>query len=109
MTPARAAEARAILDSTRELGKHIFSAPTFYYKTGIAFMSWLNGQQPGFQMVGGLHSGRSVPHLAQTFELADRAGLLRDPDLAAFRMSDFLRINGVDVSDHHGRLIHGCR
>lgn len=89
------ADARAILDSTRELGKHIFSAPTFYYKTGIAFMSWLNGKQPGFQMVGGLHSGRSVVHLARTFELADQAGLLRDPALAAFRMSDYLRINGV--------------
>ncbi|MFB8370778.1 dihydrodipicolinate synthase family protein [Pseudarthrobacter sp. NPDC055928] len=92
-----AAEARAILDSTRELGKHIFSAPTFYYKTGIAFMSWLNGKQPGFQMVGGLHSGRSVVHLAKTFELADQAGLLKDPALAAFRMSDYLRINGVGV------------
>ncbi|WP_426300494.1 dihydrodipicolinate synthase family protein [Arthrobacter sp. R-11] len=91
----KAVEARAILDSTRELGKHIFSAPTFYYKTGIAFMSWLNGKQPGFQMVGGLHSGRSVVHLARTFELADQAGLLRDPSLAAFRMSAFLRINGV--------------
>lgn len=90
-----AASARAILDSTRELGMHIFSAPTFYYKTGIAFMSWLNGKQSGFQMVGGLHSGRSVVHLARTFELADQAGLLRDPALAAFRMSDYLRINGV--------------
>ncbi|MDP9982422.1 hypothetical protein J2W14_001810 [Pseudarthrobacter oxydans] len=90
-----AAKARDILDSTRELGKHIFSAPTFYYKTGIAFMSWLNGRQPGFQMVGGLHSGRSVCHLAKTFELADQAGLLKDPALAAFRMSDYLRINGV--------------
>ena len=91
------AKAREILDSTRELGKHIFSAPTFYYKTGIAFMSWLNGKQPGFQMVGGLHSGRSVCHLARTFELADLAGLLKDPALAAFRMSDYLRINGVGV------------
>ncbi|PTT62266.1 dihydrodipicolinate synthase family protein [Arthrobacter sp. HMWF013] len=90
-------KAREILDSTRELGKHIFSAPTFYYKTGIAFMSWLNGKQPGFQMVGGLHSGRSVCHLARTFELADQAGLLKDPALAAFRMSDYLRINGVGV------------
>jgi hypothetical protein len=91
------ASGRAILDSTRELGKHIFSAPTFYYKTGIAFLSWLNGKQPGFQMVGGLHSGRSVVHLATTFELADKAGLLKDPALAAFRMSDYLRINGVGV------------
>lgn len=91
------ARGRAILDSTRQLGKHLFSAPTFYYKTGIAFLSWLNGKQPGFQMVGGLHSGRSVVHLARTFELADKAGLLKDPALAAFRMSDYLRINGVGV------------
>ncbi|MGL3807689.1 dihydrodipicolinate synthase family protein [Paeniglutamicibacter sp. R2-26] len=91
------AKARAILDSTRELGKHLFSAPTFYYKTGIAFMSWLNGHQAGFQMVGGLHSGRSVLHLTRTLELADAAGLLLDPELAARRMSTFLRTHGVDA------------
>ncbi|GAA3293198.1 dihydrodipicolinate synthase family protein [Arthrobacter citreus] len=91
----RPAEARAILDSTRELGLHIFSAPTFYYKTGIAFMSWLNGRQPGFSMVGGLQNGRSVPHLVRTFELADKAGLLSDPDLAAARMRSWLSVNGV--------------
>lgn len=44
--------ARAILDSTRELGRHVFTAPTYYYKTGIAFLAWLNGRQPGFAMVG---------------------------------------------------------
>ncbi|MGP5218881.1 dihydrodipicolinate synthase family protein [Arthrobacter rhombi] len=87
--------ARATLDSTRELGKHIFSAPTFYYKTGIAFLSWINAQQPGFQMVGGLHSGRSLMHLSWTFELADAAGLLLDPERSAARMSTFLQANGV--------------
>ncbi|HKU11904.1 MAG TPA: dihydrodipicolinate synthase family protein [Sinomonas sp.] len=91
----KASEGRGILDSTRDLGLHIFSAPTFYYKTGIAFLSWLNGQQPGFQMVGGLHSGRSVQHLAQVFRLADCAGLLRSPDVAAARMASFLDVNGV--------------
>lgn len=90
-----AVTARQILDSTQALGKHIFSAPTFYYKTGIAFLSWLNGKQPGFQMVGGLHSGRSVLHLAKTFECADQAGLIVDPDLATQRMSAYLRISGV--------------
>jgi hypothetical protein len=89
--------ARSILDSTRELGLHIFSAPTFYYKTGIAFLSWLNGKQPGFQMVGGLHSGRSVLHLARTFELANEAGLLLQPDLAARRMGQYLSVNGVSA------------
>lgn len=87
--------ARAILDSTEALGRHVFGAPTFYYKSGIAFLSWLNGHQPGYQMVGGLHSGRSVPHLVRVFELADRAGLLLDPELAARRMDAFLDVAGA--------------
>ncbi|MEX5271698.1 dihydrodipicolinate synthase family protein [Kocuria sabuli] len=87
--------ARAILESTEALGRHVFGAPTFYYKSGIAFLSWLNGHQPGYQMVGGLHSGRSVPHLVRVFELADGAGLLLDPELAARRMSAFLGVAGL--------------
>ncbi|GAB3194414.1 dihydrodipicolinate synthase family protein [Nesterenkonia suensis] len=90
-----AVRGRAILDSTRELGKHIFSAPTLYYKTGIAFLSWLNGHQTGFQLVGGLHAGRSLPHLAHTFVLADQAGLLTDPQLAAERMTTLLKTGGL--------------
>ncbi|NMR29075.1 dihydrodipicolinate synthase family protein [Arthrobacter sp. SF27] len=88
-------EGRRILDSTRELGKHIFSAPTYYYKTGVAFMAWLNGRQPGFQLAGGLHSGRSLTHLVRTFKLADRAGLLLDPEQAAFRMRALLAVGGA--------------
>ncbi|ALE07756.1 hypothetical protein AL755_11185 [Arthrobacter sp. ERGS1:01] len=91
----RPAQARAILDSTRDLGLHIFEAPTYYYKTGIAFLAWLNGFQPGFQMVGGLHSGRDVDHLVKLFRLANTAGLLLDPDVAAGRMSGFLNTAGI--------------
>jgi Protein of unknown function (DUF993) len=90
-----AAQAREILDSTRDLGRHIFAAPTHYYKTGIAFLSWLNGHQRGFTMVGGLATGRSVRHLSELFVLADRAGLLRDPGLAAHRMRMYLEVNGI--------------
>jgi uncharacterized protein DUF993 len=90
-----AERAREILESTRALGRHVFAAPTFYYKTGIAFLSWLNGHQPGFAMVGGLAAGRSVRHLCDVFVLADRAGLLADPELAAHRMRTFLAVNGV--------------
>lgn len=89
-------EARALLESTQALGRKIFEAPTYYYKTGIAFLSWLNGHQPGFSMAGGLHAGRSVPHLAEVFRLADAAGLLTSPDLAAARMRAFLTVQGVD-------------
>lgn len=88
--------ARQLLESTQALGRKIFEAPTYYYKTGIAFLSWLNGHQPGFSMAGGLHTGRSVPHLAEVFRLADAAGLLTEPDLAAARMRAFLAVQGVD-------------
>lgn len=90
------ARGRAILDSTQELGRHIFSAPTFYYKTGIAFLSWLNGRQAHFSMVGGLHAGRSILHLVETFRLADRAGLLLDPAVAAERMRTLLAVHGIE-------------
>jgi len=92
-----AVRGRSILDSTRELGRHIFSAPTLYYKTGVAFLSWLNGQQRNFSMVGGLQSGRSILHLVQTFRLADQAGLLLDPPLAAERMRLLLAVHGIDA------------
>lgn len=91
----RPAEARAILDSTRKLGLHIFEAPTYFYKTGIAFLAWLNGFQPGFQMIGGLHAGRDVNHLVKLFRLADTAGLLLQPEVAATRMAGFLNTAGV--------------
>ncbi|MGW1740054.1 dihydrodipicolinate synthase family protein [Nocardia sp. NPDC001965] len=87
--------AATILGATQELGRHIFAAPTYYYKTGIAFLSWLNGRQPGFSMVAGLSTGRSVPHMAELFRLADRAGLLADPELAAHRMRIYLELNGL--------------
>lgn len=89
------ARASEILSSTQALGRHIFAAPTYYYKTGIAFLSWLNGKQRGFSMVAGLSTGRSVPHLAELFRLADKAGLLSDPELAAHRMRVYLELNGA--------------
>ncbi len=91
----RPGEARAILDSTRELGLHIFEAPTYYYKTGIAFLAWLNGHQPGFQMIGGLQAGRDLNHLVKLFRLANTAALLLNPELAAARMAAFLNAAGV--------------
>ncbi|GAA4188226.1 dihydrodipicolinate synthase family protein [Microbacterium oryzae] len=86
-----------ILGPTEELSRQVFAAPTFYYKTGVAFLAWLNGHQPAFQMVGGLHSARSIPHLSRIVELANAANALEDPSLAAARWSDYLRLNGVDA------------
>ncbi|WP_435743241.1 dihydrodipicolinate synthase family protein [Nocardioides sp. SYSU DS0663] len=80
---------------TLPLSRHVFEAPTYHYKTGIAFLAWLNGHQPGFTMVGGLQAGRGALHLARVFELANQARLLRDPDLAAERMTAWLSVHGV--------------
>ncbi|MGF0115550.1 dihydrodipicolinate synthase family protein [Promicromonospora sp. Marseille-Q5078] len=93
--PDGAARGHAILASTEKLGRHIFAAPTYYYKTGVAFLSWLNGFQPGFQLVGGLQSGRSLAHLVELARLADGCGLLLDPALAARRLDALLVTNGV--------------
>jgi hypothetical protein len=71
---------------TLALSRHIFATPTYYYKTGIAFLAWLNGHQDGFVMVGGLQSARSILHLARVFELANEAQLLIDPERAAHRL-----------------------
>jgi hypothetical protein len=46
-------------------------------------------------MVGGQQSARHIVHLAETFRLADRAGLLRDPDLACARMRQLLAVHGL--------------
>jgi uncharacterized protein DUF993 len=80
---------------TLPLSRHIFAAPTYYYKTGIAFLAWLNGHQDGFVMVGGLQSARSIVHLARVFELANEAQLLTDPKLAGHRLAQLLATAGV--------------
>jgi len=89
------AQFEAILAPTVPLSRHLFAAPTRFYKTGVVFMAWLNGHQSHFTMVGGQQSARSIVHLAQAFRLADAAGLLRDPDMAAARMRALLAVNGV--------------
>ena len=87
-----------ILEPTERLSRQVFAAPTFYYKTGIAFLSWLNGHQRAFQMVGGLHSARSLPHLSGIVELANSSLVLEQPELAAERWHGMLRSNGIDVA-----------
>jgi hypothetical protein len=84
-----------ILAPTVPLSRHIFQTPTRYYKTGIVFLAYINGHQDHFRMVGGQEGARSVTHLSELFVLADRAGLLHDPDLAAERMLRVLSVAGV--------------
>lgn len=84
-----------LLAPTVPLSRHIFRAPTRFYKTGVVFMAYLNGHQDHFVMVGGQQSARSAQHLAELFRLADAAGLLSDPERAASRMKAVMATHGV--------------
>jgi len=92
-----ASEFHDILAPTVPLSRHIFRKPTRFYKTGVVFMAYLNGHQDHFTMVGGQESARSSVHLADIFRLADKAGLLRDPELAVTRMRTVLAARGFDA------------
>jgi hypothetical protein len=85
-----------VLAPTLTLSRHVFGDPTRFYTTGVVCAAYLNGHQSHFRMVGGQESARSVVHLAEQFVLMDRAGLLRDPDVAAARMRRVLAVAGVD-------------
>ncbi|HYG91408.1 MAG TPA: dihydrodipicolinate synthase family protein [Azospirillum sp.] len=87
----------AILEPTVPLSRHIFRAPTRFYKTGVVFMAYLNGHQDHFTMVGGQESARSTLHLTEIFKLADKAGLLRDPQEAVWRMADVMAVRGIEA------------
>lgn len=84
-----------LFDPTVPLSRRIFEAPTQYYKAGIVFLAWLNGFQSHFTMLGGMQSARGILHYADIFRLADQAGLLRDGDLAAQRITVLLRQYGI--------------
>jgi hypothetical protein len=89
------AQFHRILAPTVPLSRHIFAAPTRFYKTGVVFMAWLNGFQDHFAMIGGQQSARSITHLAEIFRLADEAALLADPALACTRMKHLLALHGI--------------
>ncbi|MEU9114692.1 dihydrodipicolinate synthase family protein [Streptomyces sp. NPDC048483] len=87
---------RAALDPTVALSRHLFQAPTRYYKTGVVLLAWLAGHQSHFSMVGGLQAARSLPHLRRAYQLADGLGLFPDGELAAARMAKLLAVFGME-------------
>ena len=94
LSRGRRSEYHEVLAPTVPLSRHIFRAPTRFYKTGVVFMAWLNGHQDHFIMVGGQQSARNIQHLSELFRLADAAGLLMDPPLACARMKQLLAVHG---------------
>jgi len=84
-----------ILAPSVPLARHIFKTPTRFYKTGVVFLSYLNGHQDHFTMLGGQQSARSLLHLADIVRLASRAGLFIDRQRVAERVNSVMRLYGV--------------
>jgi hypothetical protein len=79
------------------LSRHIFKAPTRFYKTGVVFLAYLTGHQDHFTMIGGQESTRSTLHLAEIIRLANASGLFTDPEMAAARARPVFAARGVEV------------
>jgi hypothetical protein len=84
-----------VMAPTVPLSRHIFKAPTRFYKTGVVFLAYLNGFQDHFTMLAGQENARSTLHLAELLRLADQAGVLLDPDRAVARAKPVFTVRGV--------------
>lgn len=84
-----------VFDPTVPLGRHLFKAPTRFYKTGVVFMAYLMGHQDHFTMIGGQESARSTLHLAEAIRMANAAQLFTDPDEVVRRATPVFQARGV--------------
>ena len=74
-----------IMRPCEALGQAIFEAPTRFYKTGLAFLAWLDGRQPNRMLANGEDRQRDRAHLARVARLADEAGVFTDASCATER------------------------
>ncbi|MCY4328158.1 MAG: DUF993 family protein, partial [Rhodobacteraceae bacterium] len=88
---------RQAFDPTVPLSRHIFRAPTRFYKTGVVFLAYLNGHQDHFTMVGGQEAARSTLHLAELIRLANDASLFTDPERTALRVRKAFAVRGWEA------------
>ncbi|MCV6824803.1 MULTISPECIES: dihydrodipicolinate synthase family protein [Halocynthiibacter] len=86
----------AIFAPTVPLSRHIFKAPTRFYKTGVVFLAYLNGHQDHFTMLGGQQSGRSALHFADIIRLGNVAGMFPDPEMSATRAARVFATMGIE-------------
>ncbi|MEM9382890.1 MAG: DUF993 family protein [Planctomycetota bacterium] len=81
---------RALMGACERLGRVIFEAPVQRYKAGIAFVAWLNGQQPNPMLANHEERTRDLDHYVRVAELASEAGVLEDAGLAAERLGGLI-------------------
>ena len=98
-----------LMGPTVALSRHIFEKPTFHYKTGLVFLAYLNGHQDHFRMVGGLETARDAEHLTELLRLAEIAGVLDDPELAADAVRGGAPAHEALAESGHGEAPHPRR
>lgn len=86
---------RGILEPTLPLSRLVFTSPTQYYKAGVAWLAYLNGQQDNFRMMAGFETGRDMLHLADLVRVAGSIGLFTDPDFTAHRAEAYFASQGI--------------
>jgi hypothetical protein len=78
-----------LMEPCEALGQCIFQDPTQYYKSGLAFLSWLKGRQDNAVLLNHEESMRPPEYYEQVFALAVRAGAIPDLELAEERMKEW--------------------
>jgi len=86
---------RAVLEPTLALSRLVFSAPTQYYKVGVAWLTYLDGGQDHFRMIKGFETGRNLLHLAELVRTAGAIGLFTDPEVTVRRASVYFAAQGI--------------
>lgn len=86
---------RRVLQPTEALSRLVFASPTRFYKVGVAWLSYLDGSQDHFRMVGGIETGRSLGHLGDLVRAADSVGLFADPEFTARRAAGYFAAHGI--------------
>ena len=79
-----------IMNAAEALSRVVFSEPTRFYKSGLAFLAWLDGRQDNRMLIQHEENARPVSYYAEVAQLASDAGVLRDAALAAERFEQFL-------------------
>ena len=74
-----------IMEPCERLGQAIFKEPTRFYKTGLAFLAWLDGRQDNPMLVNHEELQRSKEDLMDSLRLADEAGAFGNPETVAGR------------------------
>lgn len=77
----------ALFGPTLPLSRHIFTNPTYHYKTGLVFLAYLSGHHESFTMLDSQQTARSAQHLGDLVVMADAAGLFSDPDEVSRRLA----------------------